>query len=62
MIDAARIASWRAKYKRGESGYGDDILDLCDEVEASWRTIDLVHRRTTRGYVPLVVMRKDRNV
>lgn len=62
MITPERIAAWREKYRRGVDEYGDDILELCDEVEASWRTIDLVHLKTTRGYVPLVVMRKDRNV
>lgn len=40
MIDAARIAAWREKYKRGDSGYGDDILDLCDEVETLHAALD----------------------
>lgn len=49
MIDAARIASWRAKYKRGESGYGDDILDLCDEVEILHAALDGLDRDSLEG-------------
>lgn len=49
MIDAARIAAWRAKYKRGESGYGDDILDLCDEVEILHAALDGLDRDSLDG-------------